>query len=60
MCFIYLLDGSYVSLEEWQRMVEKSDREVNELMEAYGNKCKKHEVGDNYYSAKLLQAKYIC
>lgn len=41
--------GSYVSLEEWQRMVAKSDREVSELMEAYGNKCKKHEVTFTFY-----------
>lgn len=40
-------DG-YAYYEEWQHLVEKSDKEVKELLEKFGKKCKDHEVCENF------------
>lgn len=36
--FFHLDGGAYY--DEWQHLVEKSDKQVKELLEAFGTKCK--------------------
>ena len=36
-------DG-YAYYEEWQHLVEKSDKQVKELLEHFGTKCKGEKV----------------
>ena len=45
--FSLFLDGSYLTFENWQSIKDKSDREVKELLECYGKKCKQQKVCDS-------------
>ena len=36
----YMLSDGYAYYEEWQNLVEKSDKQVKELLECFGTKCK--------------------
>ena len=47
-CFHLLSDG-YAYYEEWQHLVEKSDKQVKELLESYGTKCKQHKVCKHFF-----------
>ena len=46
--FNVLSDG-YAYYEEWQHLVQKSDKEVKELLESFGTKCKNLGVCENNY-----------
>ena len=35
-----MLSDGYAYYEEWQNLVEKSDKQVKELLECFGSKCK--------------------
>lgn len=45
--FSLFLDGSYLTFENWQSIKDKSDREVKELLESFGKKCKQQKVCDS-------------
>ena len=53
--YLLLLDGYYGYAKEWQRMLNRSDREVKELLEAYGNKCKHEEVSKTSNISMFLE-----
>jgi len=55
-CACYAPSDGYAYYEEWQHLVEKSDKQVKELLEAFGTKCKGHQVWNNcswHYGRKL-------
>ncbi|CAH3152638.1 unnamed protein product [Porites evermanni] len=41
--------GSYLTFENWQSIKDKSDREVKELLESYGKKCKQQKIKFELY-----------
>ena len=41
---VHTLSDGYAYYEEWQSLVEKSDKQVQELLESYGTKCKSLKV----------------
>lgn len=53
----YMLSDGYAYYEEWQNLVEKSDKQVKELLECFGTKCKhlkKQEEQEKVFESGLL------
>ena len=46
--FCVLSDG-YAYYEEWTNLVQKSDKQVKELLECFGSKCKNLEVCEFFF-----------
>ena len=45
MSFVLSADGgSYYTYDEWQHWTQNSYKQVNKLLEAYGNKCQQRGV----------------
>lgn len=45
---IFPSDG-FAYYEEWRQLMEKSDKQVRELLEGFGSQCKQLEVCENVY-----------
>ena len=41
---LFVFSDGYAYYEEWQNLVERSDREVKQLLEEYGKNCQSHGV----------------
>ena len=41
-----LISDGYAYYEEWQHLLQKSDKHAKELLECFGAKCNHHEVCD--------------
>lgn len=41
-----LISDGYAYYEEWQHLLQKSDKHAKELLESFGAKCNHHEVCD--------------
>ena len=50
----YMLSDGYAYYEEWQNLVEKSDKQVKELLEGFGTKCKRLKEQEKVFESGLL------
>ena len=50
----YMLSDGYAYYEEWQNLVEKSDKQVKELLECFGTKCKRLKEPEKVFESGFL------
>ena len=61
MSYVLFADGgTYYTYDEWQHWTEKSNKQVNKLLEAYGKKCQERGVCESVSWNYSKQNNIVC